>query len=1243
MSESAKRLVEEKINKTIAARNHEMEAIKKKFDRVLEGGSGVVAIGGKPGIGKTFLVNQAVKDLANCDVTYVYGKFRQHDEKPFIAISEVIEQMVKHLLTLPFEQLENTKKALITVLGSDIEILTSIVPYVGKLLGHHKMININDYEKLKYRAKKALYQFLATVSQALFPMILFIDDLQWADTPSLEVIELLCKDHELLNLLLIIAYRDHEEKSIEKVTDLTNIPQIKDNYMSIQLQELMVLDIKVYLQFIFGVNAENIDYLARMIYGLTLGNPFYIKEIIDIFIKEGIVVYLEQSKRWGVKFDSLNHLSLPNDIEQILTQKINQLSDEDKSSLELIACLDGKVEYETLKNIVNIDDVLLVNKLEILCQSAFLIKKTDEYQGQQTISYGFVHDILLEFIYNDINPAKKAGMHYKIAKKWAGDEPKTFTVNNRLFLASQLLRADFNELIQGNPDKWMHELYLSGMQAKQTAAIEQALKIFECCEKLLPYCDLKDENDLEMRISLELAECQFIHQRYEEASIRFEALISNYHTVENLIIIKRKYMNLYAYNGNSEKVLELGAEILNHLNYRFDTRDIEEETTKGKLLFSNSKIEDLQNAPFIQDKRILQIMETLTQMIPAANIVDDQAFDLILMKIANLSAQYGNSLYSPIGYAAYSYIFYNIWQDPENGERLKDIALDLLEDTDDSATRIIVYSLIGTFIDHWSNPMEKSLEYLHKAIEEGSRAGEFIFSAYCIVSTIYVKYVTGTPLKEIHDYINHQLQKTQWIADDIINFVKYIFISHINYLEKGELTLEGQQIKDQVGLCDNAKSLVYYIFMLQRLYMEREIEKAYKLAVKITPDISHLKGHIIYLDLLFYSILTRIAGHQALTTTQKRENKELINKYMQEMAYWIGIYNGNHYARHLLVKAEYAACFEQEKPLDKLYNEAISFAEEHGHLQIEAIADLLAAKHYHYNRKLSKFYAREAADLFKKWGALNIADGVEKQFGLQNNTELPAEQQPIMNTESTAIDKSILYYLKQIEDMEEEQGFIYMLDFLTQSNYADYGTVLFEKCDELHLWYEKKSRSKAVVHKEPVNIKHVDHIPRKVIQYAARTGEEVIINQKPDSGIFAADQYLINKEEISIICIPIKYLGVFVGVIYLESRYNDGFNEDIIPMIKSVIPVLISKRTTIKDVNLQNLLNPQEAVSPLTDREREVLELTAEGMSNSAISKQLHISQGTVKTHLSNIYSKLEVDSRIKAVVRARDLNIIKI
>lgn len=261
---------------------------------------------------------------------------------------------------------------------------------------------------------------------------------------------------------------------------------------------------------------------------------------------------------------------------------------------------------------------------------------------------------------------------------------------------------------------------------------------------------------------------------------------------------------------------------------------------------------------------------------------------------------------------------------------------------------------------------------------------------------------------------------------------------------------------------------------------------------------------------------------------------------MKELKYWINICKENHYARYLLAKAEYIALFQKGKTAEKLYQGAINFAEKRGHLQVEAIGNFLAAKHYSYDKKLSKFYAKEAIIAFEKWGAMYIASLIANEFGFKKSIKLPTDEKQlpfkINKTAQIAIDeeisKNILHKLNQIESMEENQSFISLLDFISENSHTDYAAILFEKSDEMYLQYEKKHQE-PTMQREPVNIKHINYLSRKLIRYVERTGEEVILNKKPRDGIFANDAYLVDKDEVSIVCIPMMYLGIFVGTIYL--------------------------------------------------------------------------------------------------------------
>ena len=1238
-------LIKDKFDKTIIARDTQIKAVKECFDFVDQGESAVCAIAGNPGVGKTFLVENVIKDIGFNRVTYICGKFKQNDNKPLNTISEIIEQMVKHLLTLSPNQLNNTKNILEKELGTNIGIITSMCPYSKKLLGHHKPINIEYYEKLKYRIINTCNDFISTVSNVLFPLVLFVDDIQWADKLSLNILKILSKDIEFLNMLLIVAYRDNEKKSIKKVEELIKNIQKEKNHRIINLSLFTENDIKDYLEIFFDNDLENYEYFSRIIYSLSLGNPFYIREIISLFIEEKIFVFSKQQLKWTGDIKHINDFHLPSDIEQIIINQINSLDINEQNILNIIACLNGNIQYQILKKAIGVNEDVLIDKLQMFCNVNILVDNVKDYNDEKVLFYSFLHDIILELVYNNIHQQEKTNIHYKMMKLVIEDEDIEFIENKRLFIASQLLHLDYSCFSGENLDKWIYEFYYAGLELKRTAAIKQALKIFDICYNLYKNHSLEKNNELHMNINLELAECQFICRRYNDAEKVFEELISKHNKIDDIIKIKVKYMELYSYSGDSEKVIELGTEVLNHLNYKFSTRQLMTDLMRVRLLFTNKKIDNLKKQKYIKDKRLLMILQVLSKMIPAANCLNDKIFQILLIKIALITIKHGYSKYSPIGYSTLSFFFYRVWKDPVKAQKLKEMTLESLNKTDEFLITAITHPFTGTFVYHWTHSLNHTIDYLEKYIEQGIYNGEYLYTGYSVVSVIYAKYIMGIPLTELAEYACDRLKTLENLGNNPLIFIERVIISHINFVEKGvAISLSIDEIKE-IESIDNNISLVYNTFYIQRLYLEGKINKAFTLVKKIKPIIHYLKGHIVYPEILFYALIIRLTYHKSLSKPGKKKNKVLIKKYIKELEYINSVSNENHHARYLLVKALYFGCFRKGETLDILYNKAIDIAKTKGQIQVEAIGNLLAANYYKDCNKLCRFYASDAVSKLKQWGAYYIADVVKKKFELEADKNLSkvdnSSQKKDYRKEEQKEETDIISHLNNIEGMDEEEAYISTLDFLTRNSFADYTAIMFEQSDDMCLKYEKKISENVIIYNEMKAINHIDNISHRIIRYVARTGEEVILTQKPTSGLWTKDLHIMNAKHISILCIPIKYLGVLTGMVYMEKLTDNGFSDSIAKNIKAILPSIISKMKTIKDINLVSLLESKKTVSPLTDRELEVLQHVAEGLSNSDISKELYITLGTVRNHLSNIYAKLEVDSRIKAVIKAKELRLI--
>ncbi|QOR33646.1 AAA family ATPase [Clostridium sp. 'deep sea'] len=1217
-------LLKDDLNTIFVARENEKLKIINEFDAVLKAQSSVVFISGVAGIGKTFLVNQVIKDLDKNKITYVSGKYRHYDTKPLIAIEEIITEIVKHLLTLPSKSLYQVKEKINKLLGSNINIITSISDYSQKLFGNKKPVKINS-NALKYKVKKSIIQFIDIASQCLFPLIIFIDDLQWADSFSLEVSQFLINNIKKLNVMLVVSYRN-SEFDINKL----NINKNKNLISYIALKEIQIESIIEYYSKICGYEINYIDYLSRFTYSLTLGNPYYIKEITSLLINEKILLYDKKQSKWVVDMNNLSELTLSSNAKTIIENRIAKISDEEKKLLNIMGCLDGVADFNLLKLISQNSDYQLNTTLNKLKNWAFLYYKDNKYY--------LSHDILLDIIYSNLTEEQRHSLHFDIAVSIKDEKLNQNNMHIQL-VVSQILRSK-PVLLQSKANEWVEFLYNAEKNSMSAISLEQYTSLFNFIIKLISYSANLNPNLL-LHVNLNYIECLLVNNKYELTELKLAELMSSFSNMSDQIKIMQKYMIMYGYKGSFKKELKTGLKILKLLNYKLNIQDYEKDLLLARELFTTKKIADLISQKDATDKRILIIIETLAKMTPSANCVNKKLFELILLRIGILSVQYGKSPYSVIGYGAYSFILYNNLKDYQTGEKLIQTVLQLLNKSDDSDIKSFVYSFVGTFIKHWSEPLTSSIFYLEKGINENIKSGKLIYGGYSIVSILYAKYAMAVPFTEIKQYLKNKLNDISIFGDGNSLFVNIFFLNYLNYLELGELKPEYLELKPVICNELDAFKFVYYFFEMQRFYFSQDINEAYNLVVTITALIDSLKGHIIYPHVLFMCALVRLNYHHLLHEETAITNKQLIISYKADLEVFTKLNKVENYSRYKLIEAEYCRLFENKKNIDKIYYEANNFAEKNSQYHIAAIGNLLTANYYDYNPKLVQFYVKESINNFKLWGADYIANVIAEKYVIESALEVQyGKKSPIISDQQEVKSQNLLK-LNNIEKLNEQESIFYFIENLPNNNSIDYVAILFEKEDEMYLHYHKEKNNKTLKLNIAQRLNLTSNISHKVVRYVARTAEDVLIGADNNNSIFA--NTLAHKDDVNILSMPIKYLDVLVGVVYIETKDKAVFNSDFIMYLKTILQIIVTKLDTLKNINIRDMLNSKKAESELTQREIEVLQLVANGLTNSLISQQLHISLGTVKNHLSNIYSKLEVDSRIKAVIKAAENQVIKI
>lgn len=1245
-------LLKLKLHNAVWGREAEVEAVKMHFDSVLEGNSALTLISGDIGVGKTVLAKKTLADLARSQGTCVSGKFEQYkEEEPYIAVIQVIEYITDVFLTLSEANLDLIKAKLLRSLKKDGSLIAEIAPKVERVIGKQPKVNIDDYRKLKTRLAKAFRDFIQIAAMELEPLVIFIDDVQWIDNPSWEIIKSVYEDSPGINVFILMAYRNNKSEYVNRIEALLNDLIHNENIHQIELGSLPYETVKTMVVEVFNQDDENTAQLARLLHRKTMGNPLYLKQTINLLLEQDSIRYHYKQGRWLLESENIDAVGLPNGIEDIINRKINSLGQEAKELLEIAACIGSRFDMKLLKEITGYEALYLEEKLKVLASAGLIVETIRPAGNSRNREFEFFHDRILQNIYEQMAPGRKEQLHYKTALHLLNHADRVYVQENLLSIAAHLLNCKGIIIREGVPDRLIADLYFAGLKAKQAAAVEYAVKLFGFAEELLDESCWREDYGNTLKIKLELAECEFICGFYGGSKAHFEEMLANAAGNEDLVEIYKRYMILNSYTGEYDAVIKFGLQALNLLGFKINTRalplGILKEVLESMLLFRDNRLQLIKNAPLLNDKRTMKILELMYIMAPVANMTNEELFALLILKSTNLSVKYGTSIYSPIDYAAYSFVLGSVLGDYQKAKKVKEISLHLVELIDDNALKCAAFFIIGTLVEHWHASAQVSFNYLQKSFDLGVQSGEYFYSGFAITSMIEMKYYMGGPLHELEKFLILHEKYGKKMNQDVLLRLVWFFRDHIISLTSTGSSPEERWVKEQEISTLQTNDIVFYnLLKIQRLYLEGQLDEAHALSEETIKKLDSVTGFIIQVDLVFYFMLLSLIRKQRCGIT--KPNQKALVKYRKKLKIWMERSPDNHYGKYLLIEA-IAGSLDGKANVAGLFDEAIDHAKATHNLMLEALGNYLAADYYGGNWKVTKVYARDAWRLFNEWGAVKVAARIGRIYNIFDDSavrEVSAasimdETDDLGREKTKSFEERLNGCQQELERLELEESYQYFLETVCKEARADHGAILLENDDQIKLEYGWRSSDEDARRLAGVEAERYGPLPQKVIRYVSRTYEEVLIETKPTEGLFSNDDYIGSRESISIICLPLKYKGIFAGLVYLENNKDHGMDLAAIDFIKRLSFYLVAKPSLEKDEFGNRAFINDSVNEKLTERELEVLCCIAQGMASKEIGVKLHISLNTVKTHTLNIYGKLEAGSRVRAVSKAKALGLI--
>jgi histidine kinase len=1267
-------------------RKNEIKTLRSAYRRVCEGMSEIVLISGEPGIGKTMLVNESFKPAVLEKGYFIMGKVDQLRKNiPYAPFADAFRNLVKQLMTENSKKLSWWKNKILHSIGRNCALITEIIPELEWITGKQPPVETLLPQEAENRFLSIFRDFIKVFVWKGHPIVLFLDDLQWADHASVKLLKFLIQDTNLSHLLILAAFRENELEEGHPLYEILNEPREHEetnNIIQIGLSPLEKTEAENLVADTLSVQPKNSNSLAQCLYRKSAGNPFSLRQLLMLIHDEGLLYFNMHEGCWKWELEAVRNLRHGEDVLAIILRKIQRLPEETRELLMLASCFGKRFDLESLSALWNKPAEKTAASLMPSIREGLVIMLENEdaisspaRPAKKNTDYEFLHDRVQQAVYSLLTEEEKKQKHVMIGSYLLENIQAVDFEDNILPVMDHFNRG--LELIRDTEKRMQLARYnlMAGRKARDSAAYDSALQYFRCANLLMPDNAWELDYRLSFDLYLEFAQALYLCADAEAAEKLFDTILGKSKTELERADVYGSKMILYAGIGEFGGAINTGVKALRDLGLRIPVHptvlDFAGELFLFKWYMLGKNIENLLHLPEMENVRLKKISELLTRLCYITMSTSPELYSFIIVKTGNFALRYGNSEVSPVGYLGYGITAGTVFGNYEAGERYSRISIQLAEKYDRSSSKCIIYFVTGSLISHWTRHASVGLDYLRKAVTSGTEAGNLVIVDYSHSMLLENQYIMGTPLEKMSAEIREKYEVARKIKHHYLKVNTAIYDTVVSVLTgqesgspaSGQAELEKDELMNLTQK-DKTSLATYYCCRMQMYYLMGDYRAALSVSKKIRPIISTILGFLLYAEYFFYDSLTITSLYDELSPKERKLYLKILGKNLRKLKKWARSCKENFEHKYLLICAQIARLKDKREKAMLLYDRAIRSARIFNYVQNEALANELAAKFYLSlgMEKVAKTYMTDACNGYRNWGArLKVNElldrypdllhetyntGEVKNHAFENFRHMLGVSMPIAGRVSGNQD----FYLKEIESIYEEtdinkllEGF---LEIIVRSTGADSGYLIFEKNGELFIEALKDAGSNKAEAKT-IPLDEYDEIAKTVVNYAAQTSDITVINFGDRAGIFANDLYILNSNPKSIACLPMVFQGINFGVLYLENHFLPGvFTPERLDMMK-LLSTHIACAKKLQDYISEGSAERKEEecaglVEPLTARETEVLKLIAKGLSNKEIADWLDITINTVKGHIKNIYNKLGVNRRLQAVSRAKALKILK-
>jgi len=1135
------------MSQKLYGRDNEYVRLLNAFKRVLDGGAELLLVSGYAGVGKSSLVNELHKPVVAQGGYFISGKFDQFRRTiPYSAINQAFRELMRQILTESENRIAIWRRKLQKALGMNGQLIIDAIPELEFIIG--KQPRVPPLGATRNSFNYVMQNFVSVFTHSDHPIVLFLDDLQWADAASLKLISLLMKNLDDPCLLLIGAYRDNEIDVAHPLPLTLDLIRKDTAVTTIEVGGLPEASIADLLADSLRRERCQVLPLAQLVYRKTMGNPFFIGQFVKSLHAAGLLRF--EGSAWNWNMAQIEAAGMTDNVVDLLTRELRRLPQETQRLLTIAACIGSRFDVQTLETVSETPQQQIVELLRAATQAGLILpaESMTAYNGAAQ-SYQFQHDKVQQAAYEGIPKEETDAVHLRIGRlllQRLGKEER----EEQIFDIVDHMNRGRNFLATVEEAEELAELNLfAAKKARQSAAFDVHRDCIQIAEAFGSVDIWSDKQAFMHELYMELINAAFARADYREMERLCQVVCDKSATPHEMIAAKDYLIRCYGAIYKPQELMKTGIEMLEIAGIRLPPdlgeKDIRLARWRLRLaLRGRDPLELAQLPPATDPDFLLQTFATMAFLgYGFTYLAGSDVVLWVALEIVRRSIRHGASPNAAYAFAVWGRTLAGKLGEPVEGYKFGKVASLLGEDKRLLGAVGIFHGIIRHRQEHFRLSLEPLLDTYVKAMEIGDRPGAMVALSFSDA----IRFQSGGNLRDALFHIRKDLDIYRKMDYPALLGVMIpwaiLFAGLVG--ESVDDIAQGRGQEDYAQARKNAQDPwgVFYVRTIQSIgelyfgdYASARLHAEEALALPGFDYGTPSSGFLMWVHSLAALALCRPRSEAAPAALRKARTMQ------KRFKPWADHAPMNYGHKWLLIEAECQRVAGKPRSAARLYETAIAQAQAHGFPNDEALSHELAGKFYlaQGSEVNARMHMEQACARYEEWGASAKVRQLEELYPLLLNRLLHAprriDSQGRGEAREQQVDMQTLIKASQTlsGEIHLDKLLSKLMLLLIENAGAQKGSLLLVEHDNLYV--QAEINADGIVVQQARAVEKSGNLSLAIVNYVKRTREKIVLGDAENDSHFNSDAYIEHHRPKSILCLPLQKQGQLVGILYMENN-----------------------------------------------------------------------------------------------------------